>query len=344
MAKVIRILNDSAGAVIELHPLFLAYVAEAVRQFSLNQTTGLLDHPAARLTWHETMYATLIAIPILKQFTWLMKIANLLPLSFLKTAAPPIGQLASLHQDMTKDAQKFLDTTDDNEKDASIFHAIHASLLPESEKTAFRMSQEVFTIATAASNTTTHHLTFGVYFLVSHPDCLARFQTALRAMPDELPSWSDLSANAYVRATIKEILRLRGMAAGRGPLQSPSPLQYNEWTIPPMAAVSLSPRDVLLDPAIYKDPLSFRPDRWLDESPVPEQYFVPFSKGPRNCQGLEVAWAALYIGMGGMFRNFDIELVDLNYDCDLRYERECLIALPSESSKGVRVRVRPISR
>lgn len=344
MTRVIQILDDSAGTVVDLHPLLLAYMMETIRQFNLNQSTGLLEDPKARGTWHETLHALLIAVSVLKQFTWIMSITNLIPVSFLMKVAPPIGHVTSLHEEMTRDAQKFLDTADKSDQDASIFHAIYASPLPASEKTASRLGQEVFTIAAAAGNTTTHHLTYGVYFLVSNPESLAKFQAAVRSMPEKIPSWSELSAHPYVRATIKEILRCRGMAAGRSPLQSPSPLQYNEWVIPPMTAISLTPRDVLLDPKVFENPHSFRPERWLNNEPELEQYFVPFSKNARNCQGLEIAWAALYITMASLIRNFDIELVDMDYNRDLRYEKEGLIALPSDSSKGVRVRVRPVGR
>ena len=342
MRKVVQILKTTTST-IELHPLFLAFTTEAVRQFTLNQTSGLFDEAESRLKWRDTMHAALLAIPILKQFSWIMTLANHLPLPFLKVFAPPIAQLLSLHKNTTRDAQEFLENPAKHDSAATIFHAIYDSTLPRSEKTALRLSQEVFTISAAAGNTTTHNLVWGVYYLVANPEKLTLFQQAVHSLKDEIPSWTDLSAHPYIRATIKEVLRLRGMTAGRSPLLAPVPLQYGEWLIPKMTPLSMTIRDVLLDSRVFENPLSFVPERWLGDTSQIDQYFIPFGKGSRNCQGLELAWAELYIGLGSLFRNFDIELVDLDFERDLRYTRECLIALPREESKSVRVRVRSVT-
>lgn len=42
------------------------------------------------------------------------------------------------------------------------------------------------------------------------------------------------------------------------------------------------------DPAVFPDPLKFIPERWVgDHDPRMDQYFVPFSKGSRNCLGMK---------------------------------------------------------
>ena len=49
-------------------------------------------------------------------------------------------------------------------------------------------------------------------------------------------------------------------------------------------------RDVLLDPAIFVNPLEFLPERWLSDSPGLErmnQAYVPFGRGSRMCVGLK---------------------------------------------------------
>ena len=342
MSKVVQILKTTPST-IDLHPLLLAFTTEVVRQFTLHQSSGLLDEAESRLKWRDTLHASLMAIPILKQFNWFMALAHHLPLSFLNVIAPPVAQLLSVHQATTRDAQAFLNNPTRHDSADTIFHAIYNSSLPQSEKTAFRLSQEVFTIATAAGSTTAHHLVYGVYYLVSNPEKLTPFQQAVRSLKDDIPSWTDLSTHPYIRATIKEVLRLRGMTAGRSPLLAPVPLQYGEWVIPKKTPLSLTVRDVLLDPRVFQDPMSFIPERWLGDTSSIDQYFVPFGKGSRNCQGLELAWAELYIGLGSLFRNFDIELVDLDFERDLRYTRECLIALPREESRSVRVKVRSIT-
>ncbi len=52
----------------------------------------------------------------------------------------------------------------------------------------------------------------------------------------------------------------------------------------------MTPRDVLLDPAVEDEPLKFCPARWLPENPNLErmsQAYVPFSRGSRMCIGMQ---------------------------------------------------------
>jgi len=66
--------------------------------------------------------------------------------------------------------------------------------------------------------------------------------------------------------------------------------------------------------------MAFIPERWLQpDSRELENYFVPFSKGPRNCLGINLAWCELYLIIGNIFRKIDMEIHDTSID-DLRYK------------------------
>lgn len=88
-------------------------------------------------------------------------------------------------------------------------------------------------------------------------------------------------------------------------------------------AQSRSPRN-------YRDPLHFRPQRWLpDDHPLYDARFAqddlkgfqPFSQGPRACVGKEVAWWQARLLLAKVLWTFDLELVpgqNINLDKALR--------------------------
>lgn len=65
-------------------------------------------------------------------------------------------------------------------------------------------------------------------------------------------------------------------------------------------------------PYAFEKPDQFIPERWLTEDPVArerhEKFFVPFSKGPRSCLGINLAWCEMYLALASLYRRFDITL------------------------------------
>jgi len=69
-------------------------------------------------------------------------------------------------------------------------------------------------------------------------------------------------------------------------------------------------------PRNFTDPLEFRPQRWLpkDHALYEERYrddnlkaFFPFSLGPRQCTGREIAWSQTRLFLGKVLWTFDLE-------------------------------------
>ncbi|KAJ6598646.1 cytochrome P450, partial [Mycena sp. CBHHK59/15] len=54
----------------------------------------------------------------------------------------------------------------------------------------------------------------------------------------------------------------------------------------------------------------FNPERWLQpiSKEIEGKYFVPFSKGPRMCLGLNLAWCELYLLFANIFRKIDMKI------------------------------------
>lgn len=134
--------------------------------------------------------------------------------------------------------------------------------------------------------------------------------------------------------------------SGRNPRVLKEPLQYKEWTIPAGTPISMTISDVHFDPALFPDPYTFRPERWLNNPKAPdgsslENYFVGFGKGPRACLGVNLAWMELYIALGTAFRCFGYEVNETDVG-DVLLAHDFFVPSPKMDSQGVRVKVREV--
>ena len=66
-------------------------------------------------------------------------------------------------------------------------------------------------------------------------------------------------------------------------------LKYEDWKIPPGAAVSMTHSSIFHDEDIFPDSYSFTPERFLDHAQMKRsvENFAPFGRGSRSCLGKE---------------------------------------------------------
>ncbi|KAI0862078.1 vera protein [Xylaria cubensis] len=175
----------------------------------------------------------------------------------------------------------------------------------------------------AGHDTTAATICFMIKRLQDNPECLAKLRAEHDAVlgPDskvvETLSQSPhlLYSLPYTLGVIKETLRLHPLAATirQAPpgfsLTGPDPsVQY------PIEGFGLwlSAPGVARNPNYWKRPNEFVPERWTvpegDElHPVNNSAWAPFSIGPRNCIGMELALIELRIVSVLVARRFDIE-------------------------------------
>ena len=67
--------------------------------------------------------------------------------------------------------------------------------------------------------------------------------------------------------------------------------------------VGMSTPWIHLNPKIFPDPLSFQPERFLD-NPRLKRYLMSFSQGSRQCLGMQLAYAELHLVLSGVWRRF----------------------------------------
>jgi cytochrome P450 len=60
---------------------------------------------------------------------------------------------------------------------------------------------------------------------------------------------------------------------------------------------------------MYERPEEFSPDRWLGpNAKACEAALSTFSKGPRSCFGINLAYAEMHLGLANVFRRFEFQL------------------------------------
>ncbi|RDW76542.1 cytochrome P450 [Aspergillus mulundensis] len=164
------------------------------------------------------------------------------------------------------------------------------------------------------SDTTGYTMEGATYLLLSHPQALQRLRTDLE---DALPSIQHFDLQRilnlpFLTAVIKETLRLYTPTPPLIPRTvPPNGITVDGHFIPGGTIISVSLYLIHHNPALFSDPKSFRPERWLgSEGKELEQYYVPFSRGTRSCIGMNLAYHEIYTFLAILFSRFEMETVD----------------------------------
>jgi cytochrome P450 len=244
----------------------------------------------------------------------------------------------------------------------TVFHEILSSNLPEREKTVERLWQEAQIFTFAGTETAAWALSVMTFYLLSMPNITQKLRAELNtAIPDaqKVPSWKKLEQLPYLSAIISEGLRLSiGVSTRQHRICPDETLVLDtgerEWIIPKGTVIAMSNPSIHFNSDIFPDPTRFDPERWI-KNPGLERYLWSFSKGPRRCLGVNLAYAELYLCIAMLFRRFDvllasdekacstdnhgiIELFDTTTD-DVTFHQDMFGPFPKEGSKGVRVMI-----
>ncbi|TAQ83096.1 hypothetical protein B7494_g8578 [Chlorociboria aeruginascens] len=342
--------GQAAATVWEVRVQFMALKLDIFYDFAFADSLKLQQNPEDALAWDGTMEAIAICAPWVKMFPWILPIAVKLNPTMVHAVWPAVARVLKLNHRIYKQAEisaidpkGFVDEKKGDQRPAPLFQTLLESNLPDQEKSTWRMSQEGSEMF-AASGTTARVMSACMFYLHERPETLKLLQQELdERIPDprRIPALKTFESFTYMQAVIRESLRMAAPVATRLPLVAPSVIEYGDWCIPAGTPVSVNQRDLLHDPAIYDDPFTFKPERWLatGKDVIPERFFVPFNKGTRMCLGRDFAMAELQTTIAYLIRRFDFQLVDTTREKDVEVVRDCFLSEPRPGSRGVKVRV-----
>lgn len=172
---------------------------------------------------------------------------------------------------------------------------------------------EMIEFLIAGTDTTAHTLSFTVGELALHPKVFQKAQTLVDGVWEQYGSISveSLKALTYLRAIVKETLRLYSVASGSSSLQVIKPTVIEGITVPKGTKVFWSMLAAGRDAQTYAQPEQFLPERWLEENKGSFSLpMINFGSGSHRCLGEHLAMLEATVMLAQLLRHFNWELVN----------------------------------
>jgi cytochrome P450 len=184
-------------------------------------------------------------------------------------------------------AERRREAADRDDVLAMLLGAEHADGSPMTDA---EIRDELLTALVAGHETTASSLAFAFEQLARAPEAQSRL-----AAGDE----------AYLEATIDEVLRRRPVLPNPEPRLVKQPVEIGGWTYPEGVVLIGSAYLVHHDPAIYPQPHAFRPERFLTAKPGTYTW-IPFGGGRRRCLGASFALLEMRVALRAAAERFTV--------------------------------------
>jgi len=199
----------------------------------------------------------------------------------------------------------------------------------------------------AGSETTSTLLSGATYLLLRNPTALQKLTDEVRSSfnSDEEIDLLSVSKLSYMLACLNEALRLYPPAPGGLPRVVPKGrgnVTIAGEVVPDDTVVAVWHWAAYHSSRNFADPFAFHPERFLksDERFAQDKFDIlqPFSVGPRNCIGRNLAYAEMRLILAKIIYNFDMQLADESFDW---LDHECSVL---HSKPPLPVYLTPVSR
>ena len=166
----------------------------------------------------------------------------------------------------------------------------------------------------AGHDTTSTTLTYALWSLGHDRDLQERVRAEVAALGERALTPDDVAELDLTVRVLHEALRL--CPPGAGTMRSPTrDLVVDGYRVEAKTIALVSFYAMHRDPALWKDPLRFDPDRFLpDRSKGRSRWqYLPFGGGPRSCIGDHFAMLEAALALATIIRSAEIESLDLEF-------------------------------
>lgn len=334
-------------AVVKIETAYTALAIDIITDYCFGNSWNYLDVDDYNSTYRDAITQGFMNGMLLKWFPLLAKALFWTPDKILIKLDPSLAALLNPISEIRNQVATILAAQGGNVKGRrTIFSELLESDMPASEKTNSRLTDEAVVLVGAGADTTAKTLTHLTYQLIKNPTVLEKLRAELRTKvrPGERPSLSDLQQMPYLAAVVQEGVRLFGSQASVQTRICPTEtLQYKGWKIPPGVEISEIPCALLHDETIFPEPAKLIPERWIGLSAEDRRLRTAllFGIGGRNCLGMNLAYAELYLTVAMIFTRFDLELVDTTQE-HVKIKYYSINGIFDQALGGVKIRVKKV--
>ncbi|GAM87000.1 hypothetical protein ANO11243_050210 [Dothideomycetidae sp. 11243] len=305
----------AAGPIpIRMNPPLRASTSDIIRIYAFGEDNRFLDQEDCNSPFFDVIGPSPIS-HLGTHIPWLTYFMASLPPAIMTALIPRIGVFASFVIGLESKVKAIK-----NDKEwrgrPTIFHdMIRDETLPPAEKSTDRLTDEAMIITIAGSDTTASTLAAIIYEVLADKKLLDRLQAELRpAVGDGAKvDPSKLAALPFLNALIEEAIRFYPGATHRQDRVAPDEdLVYTDpdtgksVVIPAGTGIGMAAPLVNRDKRIYGESADdFIPQRYLDD-PTLRKYQFSFSKGARQCIGINLAYLELQMFVAGIFSKYDL--------------------------------------
>ncbi|VUC26000.1 unnamed protein product [Clonostachys rosea] len=358
-----RLLEFQGQEPVQIVNPYSCFSSDVITEYCFGESFEYLNQPTWEPNYRTALNILFGYIHIFRHFSILGYLIEIIPLSVVSRISTNAGHVMKDLKVIIPEKIRRAESTSPiaaSTSQSTILLSMMGSDLPSSERTIKRLAAEANVLMIGGTQSTSVTLELVTYHLLANPSIAERLQVELSTVirdPKIIPPWRNLEKLPYFTAVILETLRLVYGAPGRLPrIAMDQDLFYSgTWrsphsdgkvdvshVIPKGYAIGMSAFIVHMDETIFPRPAMFDPERWLDKTGEVkrglERYLLTFSRGSRNCVGMQLAYCELYICIAALqLRVLPRMRLYKTNESDVQYDHDELVGKPRPDSQGCRV-------